>query len=430
MSWLYSVFFAGLLLSSGGDLPASKTVIYTNNESANFAAADETERFEQTYPLSAAGKVSVSNVNGSITVDVWDRNEVKLIYVKTADTKENLDDVRVIIDARQNSFAVETEFEAIKNRTSKNYKRLDVEYRLTVPRGAVLNEIETVNGSVGVTGATNMTRASSVNGEVRAANLRGTANLSTVNGTVVADFNELQTGGKISLSTVNGSVNLTIPSDASATIKADTVNGNISNDFGLPVRKGEYVGQDLYGKVGGGDIQIRLNSVNGALSVRRKNDGKAVNPATNLLNMKNESDDENWDDGDEDNNTSHGKPPRAPKPPRPSNVPQPPNNPLPPIPPAFDNEAINKYVEEAFKEASRALGTIDPELQKTYTEDLRRQIREAGINLNSEEMQAQIREAQERYKEALVALADAKWTTGAPVIEKKSGAFPVRERRK
>ncbi|MDQ3179243.1 MAG: DUF4097 family beta strand repeat-containing protein, partial [Acidobacteriota bacterium] len=265
MYWLISLVMAGVMFSSESSLPVRTNYSLTESNIIK-VKLDETERFEQTYPLNANGKVSVSNVNGSITIETWDRNEVKLAYVKTADTKENLDDVQIRIDARQDTFAVETEYEAIKNRTAKNYKKLEVEYRLTVPRNAVLNEIETVNGSVNITGATNTTKASSVNGEVLATNLRGTANLSTVNGTVRADFDQLQ-AGRISLNTVNGTVDLTIPSDANATIKADTVNGKISNDFGLPVRKGEYVGSDLYGKVGSGDVQIRLNSVNGALSV-------------------------------------------------------------------------------------------------------------------------------------------------------------------
>lgn len=286
MSWLYTIVFAGLMLSADGSLPVSTGNNYTDSVFTNIIAVDETERFEQTYPLNADGTVSVSNVNGSITIETWDRNEVKLAYVKTADTKENLDDVQIRIDARQDEFTVETEYEAIKNRASKNYKKLEVEYRLTVPRTAVLNDIETVNGSVSIANAANMTKASAVNGEVHGTNLRGTANLSTVNGTVVANFDQLQTGGKISLNTVNGTVDLMIPSDANATIKADTVNGSISNDFGLPVRKGEYVGRDLHGKIGSGDVQIRLNSVNGALSIKRKNDGKNLSPATNLLNLK------------------------------------------------------------------------------------------------------------------------------------------------
>ena len=43
---------------------------------------------------------------------------------------------------------------------------------------------------------------------------------STVNGEVTADFDQLQTGTRINLDTVNGRVNLMIPSDSNATIKS------------------------------------------------------------------------------------------------------------------------------------------------------------------------------------------------------------------
>ncbi len=102
MSWLYTIVFAGLMLSSNN----SQSVFTADNNHtksivSTAALADETERFEQTYPLNANGRVSVSNVNGSIIVETWDRNEVKFEYVKTADSKETLAAVTVRIDARQ-----------------------------------------------------------------------------------------------------------------------------------------------------------------------------------------------------------------------------------------------------------------------------------------------------------------------------------------
>ena len=80
MSWLISLVVASLMFASNGRAPVSVNRNFTeskpNIEKTN--ALDETERFSQTYPLSANGRVSVSNVNGSITLDTWDRNEVKL----------------------------------------------------------------------------------------------------------------------------------------------------------------------------------------------------------------------------------------------------------------------------------------------------------------------------------------------------------------
>ena len=77
------------------------------------------------------------------------------------------------------------------------------------------------------------------------------------------------------------------------TVKADSLNGNITNDFGLPVNKGKYVGRNLYGRLGGGDVQIKLSSVNGGLAIGRRNDGRSLSPATNLLPEKGKDDD--WD---------------------------------------------------------------------------------------------------------------------------------------
>ncbi len=321
------------------------------------------------------------------------------------------------------SFTVETDYDNWNRRGSggtRNYGKLQVEYHLTVPRNAVLNEIAAVNGSISVTGATNVTKASAVNGEVRATNLRGTANLSTVNGKVVADFDQLQAGGKISLETVNGTVDLMIPSDANATIKADTVNGKISNDFGLPIRKGEYVGSNLYGKLGSGDARIHLNSVNGALSVRRKNDGKNLVPAVNLLNIKTEED---WDieDGEDNSNIRSPKPPKAPKSPNAPNAPNAPNIPLPPAFSGNYNEAIRKTVEDAMEKAEREMEQMGPEFEESYKEALRQ-----ARKYNSAEMQARLKELEFRYKDALAQSAANELFYGRLARHRKKKRFVCR----
>lgn len=418
MSWLYSIIFASLVFSSEGSLPI-RNFNLTDGNVKQVVQADETERFEQTYPLNANGKVSVSNINGSITVETWDSPQVKLQYVKTGGNKESLSQVDINIEARQEAFRVETDYGSYNDRKQRGYgssDRLQVEYRLTVPRTAVLDEIETVNGSINISNAANTTKASAVNGQIKATNLRGTTNLSTVNGTVEADFDQLQKGSKISLDTVNGTVNLTIPSDADAILKADTVNGKIDNDFGLPVRKGKYVGKDLYGRIGSGDVLIKLSSVNGELSMKRKNDGKNVNSATDLLPVKNGNDDED-DDG-----FSVPAPPNAPRSPRP------PRTPRPPFPPVFDGSAFDaetqKQVEQALKEAEKEIGKITPEMQKQIEESIKQA--NAAIKVKEfsvKEMQEQIKLAQEKYREAAARMSNAFLS---PNIEKKSESFAVK----
>ena len=304
MSWLMSVVIASLIYTSPSNFSIYSTENLVRGNTPQLVVltpqtvlqGDETERFEKTYPLNSNGRISISNVNGSITIEAWDRNEVKLEAVKIADSKERLAEVEIKVDSKQDALTISTEYGTWKN-GSRNWNcnkncRLEVQYKLMVPQKAVLNEVETVNGSVSISNMTNVTNASAVNGSVKAMNLRGTARIETVNGTTEASFDSLNSNSKINLSTVNGQVNLLIPSDVDATIKADTVNGNISNEFGLPVRKGKYVGRDLYGKVGDGSVKINLDSVNGGLNIKRKQDGKSPKPVVNLLPSKVDDEDD------------------------------------------------------------------------------------------------------------------------------------------
>ena len=125
MSWLISLILAGVVITSDTTVPVQRNNFTNSETTTKIVRLDETERFEQTYPLSANGRVSVSNVNGSITIDTWDKKEVKLEAVKTADSKDRLTDVEIKIDARPDSLTVETNYDNWKrdggNRGWKNY---------------------------------------------------------------------------------------------------------------------------------------------------------------------------------------------------------------------------------------------------------------------------------------------------------------------
>jgi DUF4097 and DUF4098 domain-containing protein YvlB len=409
MTWLYTLVFAGLTLtSSPADRPSSP-IEPNGTVPAAIILPDETERFDQTYPLNAGGRVSVSNVNGSVTIEAWDRNEVKLEYVKTADTKERLSDLEIRIDSRADHFSVEADFQWRKNTSDNRWRnggKLNVEFRLMAPRGAVLNEIETVNGSVNIANFTNSTRVSAVNGSVTATNLRGTARLETVNGSVNADFERLENSSKINLETVNGRVNLLLPSDASATLRADSLNGSIVNDFGLRVRKGKYVGRDLYSRLGSGDAQIRLESVNGGLAINRRNDGKNPAPATDLLPQK-EKDDEDWDRHDREASKS-----------------------------AKIDKDVAKAVKESIKgsakaaaDAQVALEDLGPEIARITASAAVVGIEaaaKAAAALNRVDVERRVRDSRNRSRGLLSSAANSALLPSVPRITKKSETFPVK----
>ncbi len=415
MSWLYTIVFAGLVFSSQGSSSSSgESIIQNTPEPVVVEVQDETEKFDKTYPLNSNGRVSLSNINGSVVVEAWDRNEVKVEYTKIASTKERLAEVEIRIESRADHLTIETDYDNWKSRSGEHWKqtgKLQVEFRLMIPRTAFLNEIETVNGSVTASNFTNLTKISAVNGSVIATNLRGTTNLSTVNGEVTADFDRLESGNKVTLSTVNGRVNLTIPSDANATINADTLNGNISNDLGLTVRKGKYIGRDLYGRIGSGEVRIKLDSVNGGLSIRRKSDGKTQNPVVNLLPNK-EKDDGDWDSDKDDDIERAGTYLKM-------------------------DKDVQKAVKDAEKESAKAIKAsqkellaMQPELEKITAAAMATAadaIEQSTKIMNSKEIQEKMREAQLRQQDALSRISNADFNRNAFMrIEQKSDSFPMK----
>ena len=136
-------------------------------------------------------------------------------------------------------------------------------------------------GSLDVAGVSGEVRASCINGKLEAKDLSGRAQLSTINGRLDARFSHLS-GSALELNSVNGSVKLTIPSDAKAEIEANTVSGDIENDFGLHVNRHRYVGRDMRGELAGGGARIKLENVNGRIEIRHAEDGRALSPIKDL----------------------------------------------------------------------------------------------------------------------------------------------------
>jgi DUF4097 and DUF4098 domain-containing protein YvlB len=252
-----------------------------------------TEEFHQTYALTADGRVELDNINGSVHISSWDRNEVKLDAVKYADTKERLDEAKIEIDSRNDSLSIRTRYperDQNWNWGSRN-NPASVEYTLTVPRKARLDEIKLINGSLDVTGMSGEVNASCINGRLEAHNLAGRARLSTINGRLSAQFDQLARQN-MELNSVNGSVDLTIPSDSNAEVEASTVSGNINNDFGLHVNHHRFVGHDLRGELGSGGTHIRISNVNGRIEVRHAQDGHAMSPVKDLSGRDKDDDDD------------------------------------------------------------------------------------------------------------------------------------------
>jgi DUF4097 and DUF4098 domain-containing protein YvlB len=249
----------------------------------------ETEEFHQTYPLAANGRIGLENINGPVEIKAWDRDEVKVDAIKRAGSKHDLDEVQIKIQSDKNSLSIRTEYPK-GNHTWTHDNPGSVDYVLTVPRNARLEDINLVNGNLDVEGVNGDVHASCVNGRLTARNLGGRTELSTVNGKLEASLNRL--ASPVDVSSVNASVLLTLPSDAKADVEASTVSGSISNDFGIAVANHHFVGHELNGELGGGGTHVRVSNVNGRIEIRHANDNRPLSPAKSLNRDRDDKDDD------------------------------------------------------------------------------------------------------------------------------------------
>lgn len=366
------------------------------------AAQELREEFKQTYQLSPTGRVSIENINGAVRINVWDRNEVQVTAVKRAYRPERLAEARIDVHAASDSIRIKTQYPpGSQSFTNKEGGRINnpavVDYTLTVPRQARLDSVELINGELQIEGAEGDVRASSINGRVTARGLMGEARLSTVNGPLEVTFTRLADSKPIQLNSVNGSVVLTIPSDASAVIRAGTVHGAIKNDFGLSVHHGNFVGHDLHGQLGSGGPRIRLGNVNGSITIKQAQDGRKRSSATDLAPQ-----------GDKDKTVKliSGKQ-------------------------KLELRQVEREVQRAEREAAKAARLAEVEVQREVERALleaQREIQRAQVEAQRE-AERRIREQVRRNATSAEASAKSRATTTAAArrsfVDKETGTFVV-----
>jgi hypothetical protein len=228
-----------------------------NTLSASVIRPPQTE-FRHLYALHSNGRVVIENVYGDVSITAWDRNEVLVEAITRSSDPRRLDDAHIVVEPTADLLSIRTQYAG-----SDGQQPASVEYRITVPRGANLQEVKLTNGGLSLNGLAGSVKASAINGSITALKLRGQADLSTINGGVVASFQRVSRANPISLASVNGPIRLTIPPAAGPAVEASNLSGGIASDVGRVFRTGR--GDRLVVK--GAGVQIHLHNVNGGISI-------------------------------------------------------------------------------------------------------------------------------------------------------------------
>jgi len=220
-----------------------------------------TQEVTKTYPMRSDGSFELNNVNGSVRIEGWDKNEIEVRAIKTTpDEQSLLDLVDIDIEAKPSGVSVSTRY------PQEEGVEVAVDYVIHVPRHVQLSHVNNINGTLRVFSSESLGDLHTVNGNIEVYGSSGNMHAHTTNGNIYAELKGTGDGRGASAETTNGSVLLAVPADLPADLEARCMNGNFSSDLPMVV-KGAEQPRTVHGTLGHGGAPIHLGTVNGTIRV-------------------------------------------------------------------------------------------------------------------------------------------------------------------
>jgi len=145
-------------------------------------------------------------------------------------------------------------------------------YKLRVPENIAL-EITRDCAKGGLTTITNIKNEIEFKGchDVTLAKVTGPIVVNTISGSVSVVFTDIAKDKPISISSVSGEVDVTIPAKTPFSLEMGTVSGQMYSDFDFPVTKDmkRVGGGSIRSDLNGGGTAVRLHSVSGSIYLRK-----------------------------------------------------------------------------------------------------------------------------------------------------------------
>jgi hypothetical protein len=262
---------------------------------AMLAAQDSAPQPQRiTLPFSDPSRpksLSVDIPMGSVTVTGYDGNDAVIEYSGRGDGPHRkarqddlppgmhrLDEPTNTVDAKQENNVVRVK--------GGSWDRLDIQIK--VPKQTTL-DLKTMNGSISVEGIAGEMTIDAMNGKIAVQNASGPVVAHSMNGRITASLTQVSAAKASSFSSMNGSIEVTLPADLKARLKMKTDHGEIYTDFDVKVDSATgstnltqvgggkdggvplpHSDRTLYGTINGGGPEMQFITYNGRIVIRKK----------------------------------------------------------------------------------------------------------------------------------------------------------------
>lgn len=266
-------------------------------------------------------KISIDNTKGEVTVTAWDKNQIQVTGTLGDGAKPlelegdgNNIDIRVDTASGKNGWfgswgndtrmqptvlnvrvpkSVEVDINVVSAPVSLD--GLDggkisvdsVSGRIRANLRSPEVNMQTVSGTIDLAGKAGKADLQTVSGDITAPSIGDKVEAQTVSGRMTigggpwkdANFSTVSgdtkiaggiaEGGKITVDSMSGDVELGLPGNTSARLEASTFSGDLRSDFGEPTKGDDGPGKELKATIGGGSGHIHLEAFSGDVKIRR-----------------------------------------------------------------------------------------------------------------------------------------------------------------
>ena len=215
-----------------------------------------------------AGPLTVdAGRNGGIQVEGWEKNEIRIRAVVSANARSEADAKRLAAEVQVQAGGGKV---TSTGPSTGGREWWSVSFRINVPRTNDL-DLNANNGGVSISGVTANIRFQTTNGGVRLTDLGGDVRGETRNGglNVMLSGNRWD-GTGLDVATSNGGVNLSIPEGYNADLTTRTVNGGFRTDFPMTIQGELSPRRGISTTLGSGGPPVRVRTTNGGLRINKR----------------------------------------------------------------------------------------------------------------------------------------------------------------
>jgi hypothetical protein len=226
------------------------------------------QTLHEAFATTPTAHIRVRNVAGFIRIVPWARREIDVVARKRGSTIAAVRRTSVVI-THDGTPATEVDISTQYPHGSLLFwgDSASVDYTIHVPRQARL-DVADVSGDVTANGVAGDLNVSNVSGDVTAMRSGGNLRIQTVSGSINASMLHVGSDNTASMGTVSGEIDLAVPANSSADVRAESISGDFSSDFNVP-RRHRTVGVQADGTIGGGAGSIDLRTISGSITLSK-----------------------------------------------------------------------------------------------------------------------------------------------------------------